>query len=113
MTCREPVVAGSDDICCAEQASEIECKLTADLAHLSKYCPLWHLKPITTKTVTSSFHLRNTDARRELNIFMNGVRLKHDPNPVYLGITVDRTLLYKEHLSRSAAKLRSRNNLIS
>ena len=43
----------------------------------------------------------------------NGQRLKHDPYPVYLGITLDRTLSYREHLSRSAAKLKSRNNLIA
>ena len=30
---------------------------------------------------------------------------------MYLGVTLDRTLSYKEHLSRSAAKLKSRNNL--
>jgi len=44
---------------------------------------------------------------------MNGQRLKHDPYPVYLGVTLDRTLSYGEHLSRSAAKLKSRNNLIA
>ena len=36
-----------------------------------------------------------------------------DPYPVYLGVTLDRTLSYREHLSRSAAKLKSRNNLIA
>jgi len=44
---------------------------------------------------------------------MNGQRLKHDPYPVYLGVTLDRTLSYREHLSRSAVKLKSRNNLIT
>jgi len=44
---------------------------------------------------------------------MNGQRLKHDPYPVYLAVTLDRTLSYREHLSRSAAKLKSRNNLIA
>ena len=44
---------------------------------------------------------------------MNGQCLKHDPYPVYLGVTLDRTLSYREHLSRSAVKLKSRNNLIT
>ena len=51
----------ADDICCAETFSEIDCTLTADLAdlsHLAKYCQLWHLKPSTSKTVTSAFHLQ-------------------------------------------------------
>ena len=103
----------ADDICCALQAetfSEIECTLTADLA---KYCQLWRLKPSTSKTVSSVFHLHNNRSSRELNVHMNGQRLKHDPYPVYLGVTLDRPLSYREHLSRSAAKLKSRNNLIA
>jgi len=49
----------ADDICCAlqeENFSETECTLTADLAHLAKYCQPWHLKPSTSKTVTRVFH---------------------------------------------------------
>jgi hypothetical protein len=43
---------------------------------------------------------------------VSGNRLQHDPHPVYLGVALDRTLNYREHLSRSAAKLKSRNNLL-
>jgi len=43
---------------------------------------------------------------------MNDQRLKHDPYPVYLRVALDRTLSYRERLSRSAAKLKSRNNLV-
>ena len=112
--CRKFVYA--DDICCAIQAetfSEVECTLTADLAQLTKYCQQWRLKPSTSKTVTSVFHLHNSRAHRELNVSMNGQRLKHDPHPVYLGVTLDRTLSYKQHLSKTTAKLKSHNNLIS
>jgi len=106
----------ADDICCpfkAETFSEIECNLTADLAHLAKYCQYWRLKPSTSKTVTSVFHLHNITSRRELNVQMNGHRLRHDPRQVYLGVTLDQTLSYREHLTRTAAKLNSRNNLIT
>ena len=34
------------------------------------------------------------------------------PYPVYLGVTLDRTLSYREHLTRRAAKLKSINNMI-
>ena len=44
---------------------------------------------------------------------MNGQRLKHNPYPMYLDVTLDQTVAYKEHLSRSAVKLKSRNNLIA
>jgi len=43
---------------------------------------------------------------------MNGQRLKHDPYSVYLGVTLDRIFSHREHLSCSAAKIKSRNNLI-
>ena len=102
----------ADDICCALQVeffSKIECTLTADLAHLVIYCQLWRLKPSTSKTVTSVFHLHNNRSCHELNVYVNGQRLKHDPYPVYLGITLDWIVSYREHLPRNAAKLKSRN----
>jgi len=46
---------------------------------------------------------------RELNVSLNRQRLTHDPHPVYLDVTLDRTLSYKHHLTKTAAKLRSRN----
>ena len=66
-----------------------------------------------TKTVTSVFHLHNANAARMLTVQMNGQRLQHDPNPVHLGITLDRTLDYKQHLTKTAEKLKRRNNLLS
>ena len=65
-----------------------------------------------TKTVSSVFHLHNAAASRELTVMLNGARLKHDPKPVYLGVTLDRTLTYREHLEKTASKLKTRNNLL-
>ena len=65
------------------------------------------------KTVTSVFHLHNNRSRREVNVHMNGQRLKHDAHPVYLGVTLDRSLSYREHSSHSAAKLNSWSSLIA
>jgi len=67
--------------------------VTADLAHVTKYCQLWRLKPSISKTLTSVFHLHNNRSLHELNVHMNGQRLKHDPYPVYLGVNLDRTLI--------------------
>ena len=106
----------ADDVCCAIQAetfSEIECTLAADLAHLAKYCQLWRLKLSTSETVTSVFHLHNNTSRCKLNVHMNGQRLKHNLCSVYLSVALDRTLSYREHLSRSALKPKSRDNLIT
>ena len=64
------------------------------------------------KTVTSVFHLLNTSADDELRVHMEGQQLRHDPNPVYLGVTLDRTVSYRQHLTKTAGKLQSRNNLL-
>jgi len=90
----------ADHICCAFQTetfSEIECTLTADLAYLAKYCQQWRLKPCTSKTVTSVFHVHNIRSCRELDVQMNGQRLRHHPHSVYLGVTIDWILSYREH----------------
>ena len=105
----------ADDICLGTQAHtfvELECSLTADMARMAQYCHRWRLKPSITKTVSSVFHLHNASASRELTVTLNGARLKHDPKPVYLGVTLDRTLSYKEHLEKTASKLKTRNNLL-
>jgi len=41
-------------------------------------------------------------------IHMHGQRLKHDPLPSDLGVTLDWTLSYREHLSQNTVKLNSR-----
>jgi len=43
---------------------------------------------------------------------MEGQQFRHDPNPVYLGVTLDSTLSYRQHLTKTAGKLQSRNNLL-
>ena len=106
----------ADDICFGTQAqtfAELECSLSSDMARMADYCHHWRLKPSPAKTVSCVFHLHNASAGRELNVTLNGKRLKHDPHPVYLGVTLDRTLSYKEHLEKTAGKLKSRNNLLT
>ena len=51
-------------------------------------------------------------ANRIPNIHLNDVLIKFNPNPKYLGVTLDRTLSYNKHLKNLALKIRSRNNLI-
>ena len=82
------------------------------MARMAEYCQHWRLKPSVAKTVSSVFHLHNASASHQLNVTLNGQRLKHDPLPVYLGVTLDRTLTYKEHLEKTAGKLKTRNNLL-
>jgi len=59
---------------------------------------------------------RQTDRQRQSDrpsMIVDGQRLKHEEFPVYLSVTVDRTLSHKEHLSTTAAKLKSRGPIHS
>lgn len=80
---------------------------------MAVYFKKWRLQPSVSKTVSCAFHLHNAQATRELNIFLNGQRINHEPKPVYLGVTLDRALTYHEHLKKTAAKVGTRNNLLS
>ena len=42
----------------------------------------------------------------------NGVNLTHCNLPVYLGVTLDRTLSYKAHIEKTKKKVGTRNNII-
>ena len=65
-----------------------------------------------SKTISSVFHLHNTSANRELSVYQDGQRLRHECHPTYLGVTLDRTLSYREYLTKTAGKLKNRNNLL-
>ena len=104
----------ADDMNLAIQSqyfSKLECSLSSDLARLSYYCQQWRLKPSGTKTVVSCFHLHNVGACHELSVLLDGQRIKYQHQPTFLGVTLDRMLSFKLHLTKTAAKLKNRNNL--
>ena len=71
-----------------------------------------HLRPNPGKTQICSFHLKNREAKRELNVTWDGIRLENHQHPVYLGVILDRTLSYKEHIQKTRAKVSTRNSLL-
>jgi len=79
---------------------------------MSHFCRQWRLKPSASRTISSVFHLHNTSATRELSVYLDGQRLRHECHPTYLGVTPDRMLSYREHLTKTAGKLKNRNNLL-
>jgi Reverse transcriptase (RNA-dependent DNA polymerase)/Endonuclease-reverse transcriptase len=105
----------ADDIALTYQAdsfADCESCLEADLDILKEYFERWRLQPNPSKTESCVFHLSNHDANRTLNINFNGTQIQHVNHPKYLGVTLDRSLTYNVHLSKSALKVAARVNLI-
>ena len=97
----------ADDLCITTQQSDfqhVEQTLELALDEMSIYYSSNHLKPNPAKTQICCFHLRNRDAKRKLDVTWNGLELDHYPNPIYLGVTLDRTLSFKQHALNTKAK---------
>ena len=50
------------------------------------------------KTQVTTFHLKNREEKKTLEVKWNNTDLENTPHPKYLGITLDRTLGYKKHM---------------
>ena len=106
----------ADDLCLATQSdtfTNIESRLSDALTALSIYYRKWHLNANPTKTQVCAFHLRNKQANRKLKITWDNIDLEHYTHPVYLGVTLDRTLSFKNHINKLKQKVSTRNNLLS
>lgn len=72
---------------------------------------LWRLSPKMSKTQVACLHLNNNrkicNTRRVQN---PTIRLQYPSK--YLGVTIDRSSTYKVHLSKTAANIISRNNVL-
>ena len=93
----------ADDLGIAAQnhnIDDIAATLSTALQNLTKYYNDNQLKANPAKTQVSLFHLRNREVGRKLSLTWNGVDLKHCDFPVYLGVTLDRTLSYKQHIEK-------------
>ena len=105
----------ADDLCIAAQNStfeSIESTLSDALEHLDQYYKENHLRANPDKTQTCSFHLRNRETKRKLDIKWGNKELLHTSHPVYLGVTLDRTLSYKQHIKKVKGKTAARNNIL-
>ena len=92
---------------------EVEGKLTKCLSELSDYYHANRLKANPGKTVSCMFHLNNLQDAHALELQWNSVKIEHDAGPKYLGVTLDRTLSFKQHCEIFAGKIQSGNNLLS
>jgi len=46
-------------------------------------------------------------------LWLDSQCIKYDHQPTFLGVTLDRTLSFKPHLTKTATKLKNRNNLLT
>ena len=103
-----------DDLCIATQRStfeQTETIVTEALHNLGEYYERNHLRANPDKTQTCAIHLKNREASRKLNITWYNKHLEHIPNPVYLGVILDRTLSYKEPIHKLKCKTSTRNSI--
>ena len=105
----------ADDLCLATQSRSfktIERRLTDALETLTEYYTKNSLNANPGKTQVCAFHLNNHQAHTQLNVKWNGQTLENDNFPIYLGVTLDRTLSFAEHARKAKAKIATRNNLL-
>lgn len=97
----------ADDIALTTQEKTYEAcelNLTNDMKILNQYFKKWRLRPNPSKTEVAFFHLNNKQSNHELNIIFDGKEIANNHTPSYLGVTLGRTLTYKNHLTKVCSK---------
>ena len=61
----------------------------------------------------TAFHLRNKEAKRSLKLVWNITELENTTHPKYLGVTLDRSLSYKQHIQNTKMKVATHNNVLT
>ncbi len=105
----------ADDLCIGTQSKffkTIEYMLTGALQSLSTYYKQWFLNANPGKTQVCTFHLNKHQAHRDIKVKWENEIPENNKYPVYLGVTFDRTLSFKEHTRKLKEKLSSRNSLL-
>jgi hypothetical protein len=65
---------------------------------------------ITTESCV--FHLNTHEANRQLDVIFAGTDIQHVEHPIYLCVTLDRTLMYNAHLTKTSKKVSARINIV-
>jgi hypothetical protein len=102
----------SEDIALTFQANsfaECETTLEADLDKLDEFFRRWRLQPNPSKNQSCVFHLNTHEANRQLNVRFTGTEIQHVE---HLGVTLDRTLAYNAHLTKTSKKINARINIV-
>ena len=95
----------------AHKFEDLNNTINADIAEISEFGKRWRLQPNVAKRMSSTYHLHKGILNQELQIILNGKRLKHDNMPTCIGVMLACTLIYKPHIL-GCKKTRTRNNLV-
>ena len=105
----------ADDICVTAQHysfTEVERTIGDALDKLTQYYRSNSLRANPDKTQVTAFNVRNKEAKRSLKVVWNKTELENTTHPKYLGVTLDRTLGYKQYIHNTKMKVATRNNLL-
>ena len=83
--------------------------LNEDMNILAAHLNRWRLQ--LSKTVSAAFHLNHKHSNGMLSVFVNNKRLGFQATPAYPGVTLERTLTFRQHLEKMKAKAISRVSL--
>ena len=92
--------------------SQVESTIEEALGELTEYYRNNSLRANPDKTQVTAFHPRNRQAKRSLKVSWNRVDLENTTRPIYLGVTLDMTLSYKQHIQNTKMKVTTHNNLL-
>ena len=111
----KPSFIYADDLCVtAQQPSfvEVETTIEESLSKLTQYYISNNLRANPDKTQVTAFHLRNKEnVKGEMEQDRSE---EHTPSyPKYLGVTLDGTLSYKQHIHNTNMKVATRNSILS
>jgi len=94
--------------CC----SEVEEVLSLDIQRTAEYLSAWRLRLSTAKTTCTAFHLNTRESSRKLAVTVNGTTIPYTQTIIYLGVTLDRQLTFRQHLEGLCGNVRARNCLL-
>ena len=99
-SCKRYIYADDVTLTCSDKPKDLDC--------ISIYYLKWLLKLTTAKSVSSIFHLRNHLAQNQLQVHLRGNSIPFDPTPRYLGVTLDWSLTFHQHIEKLKNTMTSR-----
>ena len=90
----------------------VELTLNRYMQSSSNYLKQWQLKLSTTKTTTTAFNLNNRSSLTACSLCEWCPPQLNIDHPVWLGVALDCSLTYKNHIERLCQKIYTRNRLL-